>query len=211
MNTLPAAKIAILLCATLVAPQLRAETPASRFIPLQLIVGDRWDGTQTISYPVGRFTEAVPEGAASVWTGPRQWTHPKTGRSLTVYFRSREGRNLSNNADQIFAVRDDRSAIGRVADSRFGITACDQEAKYPLGLWTKGETRSFDYVCWYGSAARPQVTTITIQEIDYTYDGYEHSLRLEWILRATDVSRVNDHRVYIFAPGRGMVRQWKVP
>ena len=211
MNILRAAKFAVLLCAGLGAPPLRAETPATRFIPLQLILGDRWDGSHTITYPVGRFTEAVPDGPASTWTGPKQWLHPKTGRSLTVYFRSREGRNLANNADQIFAVRDDLGAIGRVADSRFGITACDQEAKYPLGLWTKGETRTYDYVCWYGSTVRPQVTTLTIQEIDYTYDGYDHSLRLEWILRARDEARATDHRVYIFAPGRGMVRQWKVP
>ena len=206
MKAIRVAKILILLCASMVATPLQAE-PASRFIPLQLILGDRWDGQQTISYPAGRFTEQVPDGPASTWVGPRQWAHPKTGRTLTVYFLSREGRNA---ADQIFAVRDDQRAIGRVADSRFGITACDQEAKYPLGQWTQGETRNFEYSCWYGTKVRTQVTTITMQQIDFTYDGYEHSMRQEWILREKDNPRSTDHRVYIFAPNRGMVRQWKV-
>src|SRR5579862_4948600 len=174
-----AGKIAGLLCAALATAPAAAETPA-RFIPLQLIIGDRWNGEQTISYPSGRFVEGVRDGAASVWTGPKQWVHPKTGRTLTVYARGRDGRNA---AEQVFAVRDDQAAIGRVADSRFGITACDQEAKYPLGLWKQGETRTFQNVCWYGDKVQPKVTTITVRELDATCYGQEHCLRIEWILR----------------------------
>jgi hypothetical protein len=188
--------------------QARADAPATRFIPLQLIVGDSWDGTETITYPAGRFTEGVEQGSASVWAGPREWTHPKTGKTLVVYDRSRGGRNA---ATQIFAVRDDFSAIGRVADSRFGITACDQEAKYPLGLWRQGETRSFDYSCWYGDKTRAMVTTLTIHEIDFAYGGREHCIKEEWSLRRRDDPRLIDHRIYIFAPGRGMVREWQIP
>ncbi len=195
-----------LFCLGWFADSAQAETPG-RFIPLQLIVGDRWDGSETISYPVGRFVEGVGQGAASVWTGPRQWMHPKTQHALTVYFRSRDGRNA---ADQIFAVRDDQTAIGRVADSRFGITACDQEGKYPLGFWKQGESRSFDYQCWYGNTAKSKVSTITIQEIDFTCDGKEHCLRIEWILRDKgSTSHPTDHRVYVFAPNHGMVKEWK--
>ena len=202
------AKIAILFCASFLAGSAWAQAPQTRFIPLQLIVGDRWNGTQTITYPAGSFTEGVARDA-STWVGPKQWAHPKTGRSLTVYFRSREGRNR---ADQVFAVRDDQAAIGRVADSRFGITACDQEAKYPLGSWKQGETRSFEYPCWYGVAVKTKVAIITIQEIDFTYDGFEHCLKQEWIHRdkGTD-GRPLDRRVYIFCPDRGVVREWQVP
>ena len=112
---------------------------------------------------------------------------------------------------KIFAVRDDLTAIGRVADSRFGISACDQEAKYPLGLWRQGETRSFDYTCWHGDSPRAQVASLTIHEIDFDYGGREHCLKIEWLLRAKDDARAVDHRIYIFAPGRGVVRQWQVP
>ncbi len=195
-----------LLCA---GPALaQSESPATRFIPLQLIIGDSWNGEHSITYPVGSFTEGVDQRGASTWVGPRQWVHPRTGTTLTVYDRSRGGRNP---AVQIFAVRDDRAAIGRVADNRFGITACDQEAKYPLGPWAKGETRSFEYTCWYGDRPQAKITTLTIHEIDFVHDGREHCLKEEWILRDRDDPRIIDHRIYIFAPGRGVVREWQIP
>jgi hypothetical protein len=182
-----------------------AEQVPARFIPLQLIIGGAWDGEPTITYPAGRFAEGFAHG--SVWVGPTQWVHPKTGKTLTVYERSRGGRNA---ADQIFAVRDDHAAIGRVADSRFGISACDGEGKYPLGLWHQGETRRFDDTCWHGDKPTAQFTTITIRELDYTCGASEHCLEEEWILRNRDGEGELDHRIYIFAPGRGMVEESQV-
>jgi hypothetical protein len=171
-----------------------AQAPATRYIPLQLIIGDAWNGEQTITYPTGRFVEGVRDGAPSAWTGPKQWSHPKTARTLTVYFRE----------------RDDQTAIGRVADSRFGITACDQEAKYPLGPWKQGEVRTFENRCWFGDRIELKETTITIQELDYSCDGHEHCLRVEWVLRnkGSTASPI-DHRVYVFAPNYGVTREYK--
>ena len=58
---------------------------------------------------------------------------------------------------------------------------------------------------------RAMVTTLTIHEIDFAYGGREHCLKEEWTLRARDDPRLLDHRIYIFAPGRGMVREWQIP
>jgi hypothetical protein len=176
-------------------------TTRRRFIPLQLIIGGEWNGERTITYPVGTFGELVDHG--SIWVGPRKWTHPKTGEELIVYDRSRSGHGMLT--DQIFAARKDLTAIGRVADNRFGITACDQEAKYPLGLWSQGETRTFEYICWYGDRARSKITTLTIRDIDFDYGGFKHALRLEWVLRDKGDSRTIDHRIYTFAPSKGVV------
>ena len=176
-------------------------TTRTRFIPLQLIIGGAWNGERTITYPTGTFGELVEHG--SIWVGPKPWTHPKTGEVLTVYDRSRVGHGMVT--DQIFAVREDQVAIGRVADNRFGITACDQEAKYPLGLWIQGETRSFEYTCWYGDQPRKKIATLTIRDIDFDFGGFKHSLRLEWVLRDKGESRALDHRIYTFAPGKGVV------
>jgi hypothetical protein len=173
----------------------------TRFIPLQLIVGGEWGGERTITYPKGIYAELIEHG--SVWVGPRTWTHPRTGETLSVYDRSRTGRGMVT--DQIFAVRKDQTAIGRVADNRFGITACDQEAKYPLGLWRQGESRSFEYTCWYGDRPRAKVATLTIRDIDFDYGGFRHALRVEWVLRDKGDSRDIDHRIYTFAPGKGVV------
>ena len=177
-----------------------AAEPTSRFLPLQLIIGGDWDGQHTITYPSGRFGELVQGG--SIWVGPKQWTHPKTGEVLTVYDRSRGGRN---SAEQIFAVRKDQTAIGRVSDNRFGIEACDEEAKYPLGVWRQGESRSFDYTCWHGGKPGTMTTTLTIQEIDFDYGGFKHAMRVDWVLREKASGRELDHRIYTFAPGKGVV------
>jgi hypothetical protein len=209
MIRLIAATIILLLCAAPLGSALAdTQAPAVRFIPLELILGDIWNGGETLTYPKGTFPEGVGGRGASVWVGPREWRHPQTGRMLTVYDRSRGGHNP---AVQIFAVRDDRTAIGRVSDNRFGISACDQEAKYPLGLWRQGESRSFDYVCWYGDTPRAQVTTLTMLKIDFEYDGRKHCVKEEWLLQAKDDPRAIDHRVYIFAPNVGMVREWQIP
>ena len=102
-----------------------------RYIPLELILGADWNGTRETAMPKGSFTEGVARDP-STWRGPIEWKHPDTGETLSVYERSRRG------VWQKFALRVDGSAIGRVADSRFGIGSCDQEAKYPLGAWRQG-------------------------------------------------------------------------
>lgn len=174
----------------------------TRYIPLELILGARWDGKREIAMPEGSFTENA-ERNPSTWRGPTTWLHPDTGATLLVYDRGRRG------VGQKFALRSDNTAIGRVADSRYGISSCDQEAKYPLGVWKQGETREFRYRCWYGSgeAKRLRATSslITIEQIDFEFAGVRHALQVRWILKETDNPREIDNRVYVFAPDRGAV------
>lgn len=172
----------------------------TRFIPLELILGARWNGSRTISYPQGTFRQ---EAGGSTWVGPRKWTHPVTGARLQVYDRSRTG------VQQIFAVRDDQAAIGRVADSRNDIRACDGEGKFPLGLWRQGESRTFEYTCWYGRALHPRakVATINILRIDYDCSGSRHCLAIEWLYRNRDRQCLLDRHVYVFAPERSMISE----
>ena len=82
-----------------------------------------------------------------------------------VYDRTRRG------VGQKFAVRTDGTAIGRVADSRYGISSCDQEAKYPLGVWRQGETRDFQYQCWYGSGAGKRAARSVTRPAEATPNG----------------------------------------
>jgi len=174
----------------------------TRFIPVELIIGARWDGERAIKMPSGSFTEGVSRDP-STWRGPSEWVHPDTGAKLMVYDRARR------EVGQKFALRTDNTAIGRVADSRYGISSCDQEAKYPVGAWTQGETRDFEYRCWYGSGAAKRVrvtrSTITIEDIDFVAAGLPHAMRVRWILKHADDPREVDNRVYVFAPDRGIV------
>ena len=176
----------------------------SRFVPMQLIVPGVWDGVRRIDLPPAKGDSAEE----TVWTGPQEWKNPHTGKTLTVYDRRRTTRR-EGLVVQKMAVRDDGAAIGRVADSRFGGLLCDQEAKFPLGIWKQGEIRTFDYVCIGSgdSQAKPKRRTsrIAIEELDYACDGTAHCLRFQWKLTDGDSGDVLDQRTYILAPGRGLI------
>ncbi len=174
----------------------------TRYIPLELIVGAQWNGQREIVMPRGNFTEGVARDP-STWQGPSSWQHPDTGATLMIYDRTRRG------VGQKFALRADNTAIGRVADSRNDISSCDQEAKYPVGLWKQGETRDFEYLCWYGSGESKRVrvtrSTLTIERLDFEFAGAAHALQVRWILKHADDPKEVDNRVYVFVPGRGAV------
>ena len=175
----------------------------SRFIPMQLIVSGAWDGTRRIDLPVASGTDS--EG--TVWSGPLEWRNPHTGQAMTVYDRRRvTGREGS--VEQKMAVRADGSVVGRVYDSRFGGLVCDQEAKFPLGVWKQNEVRTFDYVCLATRGGRiverRRTARITIEALDYEHNGVPHSLRFAWRFADRDSGEVLDHRTYVFSPGRGL-------
>jgi hypothetical protein len=176
----------------------------SRFIPMQLIVPGAWDGTRRIDMPLAQGVDS--EG--TVWTGPQEWRNPHTGQMVTVYDRRRTNPR-EGLVEQKMAVRADGSAIGRLYDSRFGGMVCDQEGKFPLGVWRQGEVRTFDYVCLRTRGGqvveRRRTARITIEELDYEYLGIAHSLRFAWRFADRDSGEVLDHRTYIFSPGRGLI------
>ena len=178
----------------------------SRFIPMQLIVPGVWDGTRRIDLP----TAAGHDAEGTVWTGPQEWRNPHTGQTLTVYDRRRSTRR-EGSVEQKMTVRTDGAAIGRVYDSRFGGLVCDQEAKFPLGVWKQAEVRTFEYVCQTtrrGQAVELRRTArITIEELDYEDGKVPHSLRFAWRFSDRDTGEVLDHRTYIFAPGSGLTAQ----
>ena len=176
----------------------------TRFIPMQLIVPGAWDGARRIDLPAAVKAEAD----GTVWSGPLDWLSPQTGRMLRVYDRSRttgrEGR-----VEQKMALRSDGSAIGRVYDSRFGGITCDQEGKFPLGVWKQGEVRTFEYACMATRGGRlverRRASRMTMVEINYEYAGIPHSLRIAWRFTDRDSGEILDHRTYVFSPGRGLV------
>ena len=178
----------------------------SRFVPMQLIVPAAWDGGRRIDMP----TATEPDFEGTVWTGPQEWRNPNSGQVLTVYDRRRTNRR-DGLVEQKMAVRADGSAIGRVYDSRFGGLVCDQEAKFPLGVWKQSEVRTFDYVCLTTRGGQVvelrRTARITIEELDYEYNGVPHSLRFAWRFSDRDSGEVRDHRTYIFSPGRGLAAQ----
>jgi hypothetical protein len=177
-----------------------------RFIPMQLVVPGVWNGAPQLDLPRADGLDA--EG--TVWSGPAQWRNPLTGQVVRAYNRHRSN-SREGAVEQKMALRTDGAAIGRVSDSRNGAFICDQEAKFPLGIWRQGEVRSFEYMCLANRGGkiveRPRAARITIEELDYEYNGVPHSLRFAWRYTDRQSGEVLDHRTYIFSPGRGLASQ----
>jgi hypothetical protein len=175
-----------------------------RFIPMQLVVPGVWDGIERIDVPPA---EGV-DGEGSVRRGPEAWRHPHTGQVVHAYDRRRKNRR-EGAVEQKMVVRNDGTAIGRAYDSRSGGLVCDQEAKFPLGLWKQGEVREFEYPCWGTRGGRTvelrRAARITIEALDFEHEGVPHSLRFAWRFYDADRGEMLDQRTYVLVPGRGLV------
>jgi hypothetical protein len=166
----------------------RAYDPATRtrFIPMELWTGSPWDGTQEV--------RMVPAALEFGRRGDKTIKGPTTWNGIEVYERVYGDRKL-----QRFAIREDRTGLGRVFDSRYPRLQCRGEVKFPLGLWKQREVREYQLDCTRGK--RP--LKVTIEEIDFVYNGVPHSLRFHWLFmegrgRGTDMR-------YVYSPLRGLV------
>jgi len=168
----------------------RAYDPATRtrFIPVELWTGATWDGTQEI-----RMAPAALEFGRR---GDKSVKGPTTWNGIQVYERLNRGKL------QLFAIRDDRTGLGRVFDSRYPQLGCRGEVKFPLGYWKQGEVREYQVACRGGRSKRP--LQVTIEEIDFVHDGVPHSLRFHW-LYMEGKGRGTDMR-YVYSPLRGLVK-----
>jgi len=164
----------------------RAYDPVTRtrFIPVELWTGGPWDGTQEI-----RMAPAALEFGSR---GDKSIKGPTTWNGIQVYER------LNRDKLQRFAIRDDRTGLGRVFDSRY--ETCRGEVKFPLGRWKQGEVREYQLNCPRG---RQRPLKVTIEEIDFVHNGVPHSLRFHW-LYMEGRGRGTDMR-YVYSPLRGLV------
>jgi hypothetical protein len=165
----------------------RAYDPATRtrFIPVELWTGAPWDGTQEI--------RMAPSALEFGKRGDKSIKGPTTWNGIPVYER------VNREKLQLFAVRDDKTGLGRVFDSRNAQYDCRGEVKFPLGRWKQGEMREYQVECARGR--RP--LKVTIEEIDFVHDGVPHSLRFHW-LYMEGRGRGTDMR-YVYSPLRGLV------
>jgi hypothetical protein len=166
----------------------RAYDPATRtrFIPVELWTGALWDGAREI-----RMAPAALQFGARAdknIRGPIDWN------GMQVYER------VDRRARQLWALREDKTGLGRVFDSRYPQRNCRGEVKFPLGLWKQGEVREYRVPCTDG--ARP--LKVTIEEIDFVYEGAPHSLRFHWLIMGGR-GRGTDMR-YVYSPLRGLVK-----
>jgi hypothetical protein len=172
-----------------------------RFIPVELWTGEEWDGTKDLN--MARADTKFGERRQKQIKGPTPWKHPVTGETLLVYERTNQEKDGVK--VQLYAMNEAKTGLGRVYDSRtaFGTRTFSGGLKFPLGYWKQGETRQLAEKRYEGSRVETRTESITIKQLDFTYQGTPHCLEFYWIYR--DGGKIVDHQTYIYCPNRGMV------
>ncbi len=175
-----------------------AETPKSRFIPVELWTGAAWSGREELIYAPADLSFG---GGRKHIVGPIDWLDPVTGRRHKAYRRSHD----RDDKQQIFAISQGGQALGRIYDSRYK-ASIEGGAKFPLGRWHEGETRAFEatYTKADGRSYRRRMT-ITIEALDFNFAGDEHCLRFRWTTQKPGEDRLRDDNGYTYCPGKGLV------
>jgi len=161
---------------------------------------DLWSGEPGIAGQAQPRINVV-QGTRTI-SGPAAWTHSKTGEVLQVY----ERRNVESDGVklQLYAIRPDGQALGRVYDSRPGVAdrAFENDAFFPIGTWSRGESRDFQLVEHTAQGPQARIATIKIRRLDFTFRDVPHSLRYDWILKDANGNVVYNER-YVYSPGVG--------
>lgn len=164
--------------------------PATRFLPVELWTGGAWNAAPALR--LAEVDVAFGQRNHKRIRGPISWTRPGTNEKLMVYERT------NRNKSQLFALRRDGQGLGRVYDSRYDRN-CVDAIKFPLGVWTQGETRKFSFT----RGNRTRQVSLTILEIDFNFHGVAQSLKYRWV--ADGGTRRGTDNIYTYSPGRGMV------
>jgi hypothetical protein len=177
-----------------------AQAPLEPASDTRVIGLDLWSGDASLA-GVDLPQVRAEKGTRSL-NGPTAWAHPKTGKTLHVY----ERRNVESDGTriQLFERRADGQALGRVFDSRpgRGDRYFVNDAFFPLGTWSRGESRDFQMVEHSEQGPQPRTATIRIRRLDFTFRDVAHSLRYDWILRDANGTVLYEER-FVYSPGVG--------
>jgi hypothetical protein len=140
--------------------------------------------------------------------GPMDWHHPVTGQTAKVYERINPDERRGEDKSQIFTINQEQTGLGRLFDGRTGRDTRTYSGglKFPLGLWKECESKSFVYKVW-DPRETERVETITVQRIDFSYQGTLHCLEIYWIAADRSGRKTYDRHTYIYCPGKSMVSQ----
>jgi hypothetical protein len=172
-------------------------TPVSadeRFIPLELFTGGEMREDTEIKFTSANLVFGKKKRKKII--GPENWTNPQNGETIKVYKRTRKSQ--SGIKTQLFTVTNDGQCIGRVWDSRRGGRVIKNGCKFPLGVWKKGETRSFKGA----SGSKPRKIELTILKL-----GKKHGDKVKFNWKLYDGSgKLMDDNDYTFSPGKAMTK-----
>ena len=176
-----------------------------RYIPVELWAGAEWDGKKELKMPKVDGTYRHRKATYQI-KDPMEWEHPTMGRKFLVYERINPGKDGTK--WQLFTINEDQNGLGRLYDGRPGRDGrlSSGGLKFPLGLWKEGETRKFTYQVWQSKEAE-RVESITIQQINFVFEGNWHCLEFYWAATSRSGGTIYDRQTYTYCPGKSMVSQ----
>ena len=163
-----------------------------RFIPLELFTGGDIRNDSEI-----RFTQAnkvFGKKSRKKIAGPIDWKNPETGKTIQVYERTRKGQ--SELKKQLFTITNNNQCIGRVWDSRGGGRVIVNGCKFPMGVWKKGETRTFKG----SSGGKPRIIKLKILKLG---KNPKSKIKFNWKLY-NGSGKLMDDNDYTFSPKKVM-------
>lgn len=136
--------------------------------------------------------------------GPRRWTHPITGRSLSVYVRTK--RERSGTKTGYYTLRSDGTALARVFDKRPGrsVRYYTDDAFMPIGRWRDGMTKSYRMAQHFDGKTKRYTVSIRVTKASFTHNGIPGSMEYIWTERNSSGRKTNELR-NIYSPGIGLV------
>ena len=177
-----------------------------RYIPVELWAGAEWDGQRELKMPKVDATYRHPHAQYQI-KGPVEYKHPVTGQTFLVYERINPGKDGVKR--QLFTINQDQTGLGRLYDGRPGRDArlSSGGLKFPLRFWKQGETKKFVYKVYQDPQASDRAESITIKQIDFSFQGSSHCLEFYWTATDRDGKKTYDRQTYIYCPGKSMVSQ----
>jgi hypothetical protein len=163
-----------------------------RFIPLELFTGGDIRNDSEI-----RFTQAnkvFGKKSRKKIAGPIDWKNPETGKTIQVYERTRKGQ--SELKKQLFTITNNNQCIGRVWDSRGRGRVIVNGCKFPIGVWKKGETRTFKG----SSGDKPRIIKLKILKLG---KNPKSKIKFNWKLY-NGSGKLMDDNDYTFSPKKVM-------
>ncbi|RJQ48528.1 MAG: hypothetical protein C4530_24600 [Desulfobacteraceae bacterium] len=180
-----------------------AARQGARFVPMELWTGESWSGSREVRLRAAEKT--FGDKRDKQITGPIDWTHPVTGEKMVVY--RRVNKQKDGLKTQLFTVNSEGTALVKVFDERPSreIRTFSGQPLFPIGQWSQGEARAFDFYEYIDGRPVAKNARITIKNLNFSYKGIPYSLEYDWEMTMGN-GELEFRENFIYSPEKGLVR-----
>lgn len=190
-------------CASMVSPWATNKRSDHRFLPVELWTGADWAGEKQLALTPANLTFGS-RGHKSI-RGPKPWKHPITGETLQVYERINNTKKGIKR--QLYAFNGNKQGLAKVYDERPNKTPrlfSTQAMMFPLGVWRKGEKRTFTFEEFIDGKPVKRTATIHIRRLSFTYKDVKYAIKFDYLMHDQS-GKIVFHERFIYGPGKSLM------